>query len=296
MNPILLKKPSKIYAIISPFDYWVICDTGSTDDTQDLIKKFFKAKNIDGELHQCEWKDFGHNRTEALNKAFNKTDYLLIFDADDSIQGDFTLPTEWKHDSYFLKFGNSAGGETVYKRVLLINNRKKYAFRGVLHEFIVGLSDDITEKTIEGDYYLVSGRKGSRSQDPNKYLNDACVLEKGFSEETGDIGLKNRYAFYCGQSYKDAGRTDQAIHWFLKALSLPLWVQEKYYSCYQLGYLYEKKNETEKAIHYWLKTSQYDPERIEGVVAACNKYKELGLNEIAVCPILPLCQLCRMDN
>ncbi len=88
-----------------PFDYWVICDTGSTDGTQDLIKKFFKAKNIDGELHQCEWKDFGHNRSEALNKAFNKTDYLLIFDADDSIHGDFNLPTEWKHDSYFFKFG-----------------------------------------------------------------------------------------------------------------------------------------------------------------------------------------------
>ena len=215
-------------------------------------------------------------------KAFNKTDYLLIFDADDSIHGDFTLPTEWKHDSYFLKFGNSVGGETVYKRVLLINNRKKYAFRGVLHEFIVGLSNDITEKTIEGDYYLVSGREGSRSQDPNKYLNDAHVLEKGFNEETGDIGLKNRYAFYCAQSYKDAGHTEQSIDWFQKALSLPLWNQEKYYSCYQLGYLYEKKNETEKAIHYWLKTSKYDPERIEGVVAACNKYKELGLNDMAV--------------
>ena len=265
-----------------PFDYWVICDTGSTDGTQDLIKKFFKAKNIEGELHQCEWKDFGHNRTEALNKAFDKTDYLLIFDADDSIHGDFTLPTEWKYDSYFLKFGNSVEGNTVYKRILLINNRKKYAFRGVLHEFIVGLSVDITEKTIEGDYYLVSGREGSRSQDPNKYLNDARVLEKGFNEETGDMGLKNRYAFYCGQSYKDANQIDKAIYWFQKALSLPLWNQEKYYSCYQLGYLYEKRNEIEKAIHYWLKTSQYDHERIEGVVAACNKYKELGLNEIAV--------------
>ena len=264
------------------FDYWVICDTGSTDGTQELIKKFFKAKNIEGELHQCEWKDFGHNRTEALEKAFNKTDYLLIFDADDSIQGDFNLPSEWKYDSYFLKFGNLAAGETVYKRVLLINNRKKYIFQGVLHEFIVGVSSNITESIIDGDYYLISGREGSRSQDPNKYLNDAKVLEKGFAEEKKDIGLRNRYAFYCGQSYKDANQIEKAILWFQKSLSLPIWTQEKYYSCYQLGYLYEKKNEPEKAIHYWLKTSQYDSERIEGVVAACNKYKELGLNEIAL--------------
>ncbi|MEE9571829.1 MAG: glycosyltransferase, partial [Candidatus Neomarinimicrobiota bacterium] len=264
------------------FDYWVICDTGSTDGTQDIIKKFFQAKNIKGELHQCEWKDFGHNRAEALEKAFNKTDYLLIFDADDSIQGDFHLPTEWKYDSYCLKFGDPAAGETVYKRVLLINNRKKYTFRGVLHEFIVALSDNITETTIEGDYYLISGREGARSQNPNKYLDDAMVLEKGFHEETEDQSLKHRYAFYCAQSYKDAGRVDTAISWFQKALTYPIWSQEKFYSAYQLGYLYEMKGENEKAIHYWLKTSQYDPERIEGIVAAVNKYKDMGLHEIAV--------------
>jgi len=189
---------------------------------------------------------------------------------------------QWKHDSYSLKFGNITAGEVIYKRVLLINNRKKYAFHGVLHEFIVGISDNITETSIKGDYYLISGREGSRSQNPNKYLDDALILEKGFNEEINDESLKHRYAFYCAQSYKDAGKTDKSIYWFQKALTLPIWTQEKYYSCYQLGYLYEKKGEDEKAIHYWLKTSQYDPERIEGIVSACNKYKDMGLNEIAV--------------
>ena len=27
-------------------DYWVICDTGSTDDTVNIIESFFKEKNI----------------------------------------------------------------------------------------------------------------------------------------------------------------------------------------------------------------------------------------------------------
>ncbi len=30
-------------------DYWVISDTGSTDGTQDIIKKFFKKEGIEGE-------------------------------------------------------------------------------------------------------------------------------------------------------------------------------------------------------------------------------------------------------
>lgn len=50
-------------------DYWVICDTGSTDDTKQIIKKFFEEKNIPGELHDHEWKGFGHNRTLAFDVA-----------------------------------------------------------------------------------------------------------------------------------------------------------------------------------------------------------------------------------
>ena len=71
------------------FSYYVISDTGSTDDTVNIIKTFFDEKNIKGEISIDEWKDFGHNRTVALEKAYNKTKYLFIFDADDKIIGDF---------------------------------------------------------------------------------------------------------------------------------------------------------------------------------------------------------------
>ena len=48
------------------FDYWVICDTGSTDSTREIITQVFKEKRIQGELHCDEWVDFAHNRTLAL--------------------------------------------------------------------------------------------------------------------------------------------------------------------------------------------------------------------------------------
>ena len=63
-------------------DYWVISDTGSTDNTKEIIKSFFEKKKIKGELHEDKWKDFGHNRTLALNHAYNKSDYIFLFDAD----------------------------------------------------------------------------------------------------------------------------------------------------------------------------------------------------------------------
>ena len=54
------------------FSYWVISDTGSTDNTKEIIKTFFKNLNIPGELVEHEWRDFGYNRTKALESGYNK--------------------------------------------------------------------------------------------------------------------------------------------------------------------------------------------------------------------------------
>ena len=117
------------------FDYWVICDTGSTDDTKDLIKEYFENVGISGELMNSEWKDFGHNRTIALEKAFNKTDYLFIWDADDEIVGDFKLPHYLREDSYSFQFG----GNTHYRRTQLVRNTIRWKYVCVLHEYIEGI-------------------------------------------------------------------------------------------------------------------------------------------------------------
>src|SRR6056297_3256816 len=67
--------------------YWVICDTGSSDNTKEIIKRFFKEKEIPGELHEHEWKDFSYNRNLALEISKTKSSYTFIFDADDEIIG-----------------------------------------------------------------------------------------------------------------------------------------------------------------------------------------------------------------
>ena len=73
-------------------DYWIIVDTGSTDGTQEVVKKFLK--DIPGELHERPWVDFGYNRNEAMKLAEGKTDYLFFIDADDRLvfSDDFCLP------------------------------------------------------------------------------------------------------------------------------------------------------------------------------------------------------------
>ena len=259
------------------FSYWVISDTGSTDNTKELITDFFKNKQIDGEIVEHEWLDFGYNRTKALECAYNKTDLLFIFDADDEIVGEFVLPDVYDCDLYKCKFGV----DFVYYRPLLINNRKKWGFKGVLHEYLVNIDETRGGKNIEGNYHLVSGRSGNRSKNPNKYRDDAIILKKAhFDESLKDYGLSCRYAFYCAQSYKDAGSDymDDAIEWYKKCLTLNMWDQEKYHSCLSIGDLYMKQNDKENALKYWYKTIEYDGERIEGIINAINYLRNDGQN------------------
>ena len=53
---------------VKPFiDSWVIVDTGSSDDTQQIVRDTMAG--LPGELHERPWKNFGHNRNEALELA-----------------------------------------------------------------------------------------------------------------------------------------------------------------------------------------------------------------------------------
>jgi GR25 family glycosyltransferase involved in LPS biosynthesis len=263
------------------FAYWVISDTGSTDNTQQIIKDYFLEKGIPGELFSHEWKDFGSNRTKALECAYDKTDYLLIFDADDKLCGDFKLPFAEGEKNYADRYMLKIGKGFEYVRPLLINNHKRWMFKGVLHEFLANLEPVGPDATVGGNYYIESGRTGNRNQNPNKYYDDAMVLQKAYESELAlpDKGLSGRYAFYCARSYKDAGEKyrDQAIEWYKKVLDIPHhWAQEKYYAALEVGILYKEKNQIDLAVPYLLKTLEYDSERIEGLILAIEHFYKSG--------------------
>ena len=264
------------------FDHWVICDTGSSDNTREIITEFFNEKNIPGELHCDEWVDFGHNRSLALERAFNKTDLLLVFDADDELHGTITIPAEVAFDEYHLQFGVPKSGVN-YTRTQIINNRKRFKYLSVLHEFISCQEPSPARVCIlNGDYYLISGRSGSRNKDPNKYLKDAAILARAHAVAlaNGD-DLYKRYAFYCANSYRDCGRHEDAIKWYRITLSQDNWAQEKYLSCLYAYQCYEALGQPEHGYFYLVKAFSYDDERVECLYPLIVHYCCENMNEIA---------------
>jgi GR25 family glycosyltransferase involved in LPS biosynthesis/glycosyltransferase involved in cell wall biosynthesis len=298
-----------------PINYWVISDTGSTDGTQDLIVQYFKKLGLNGELYNDPWRDFGYNRTRALEHAYKKTDYLLIFDADDELFGNPIIP-ELVADAYNLLFKTPTG--VCYNRLMLIRNDIKWRFRGILHECL-NMCDEVIAKTrrpvygnIEGEYHVLSGRQGDRSKNPYKYLIDGLKLEVGFIEEQ-EKDLKERYAFYCANSYKDYAEYTQiciasdikhenyeknqmmkdydtdkkitecyekAIEWYKKVLEFNNWKQEKYVSYLRIYRCYCKLNRKKEGLSYLAEAYTADSERFECVAELITHYLHLEMYDL----------------
>jgi Rps23 Pro-64 3,4-dihydroxylase Tpa1-like proline 4-hydroxylase/glycosyltransferase involved in cell wall biosynthesis len=197
-------------------DYWVVCDTGSTDKTCEIVKNFFEEKGIPGELHVDEWVGFDHNKTLMMKRAKDKADYVLHLDADDLLVNglDFTKD-DIGQDAYYI---NVTRGDIKWKALIIFNNRLTWRFCGVAHTTIKCEEKGIfTTKDITDRNHYVSGEGiGSRAFDPNKFLYDAEKLKKQFFDTllSDPDNLNSRSVFYTAQSYQDSGMYEEAIKWY----------------------------------------------------------------------------------
>lgn len=241
-----------------PIDYWVILDTGSTDETKKIIQDTFNDLSVAGEIIAAEWVNFSHNRNIALKHCQGKSDYILFFDADDQVVGSPNTPN-LTEDVYLLKM-KSENLQTNYLRKLIIKNNLDFFWRGVVHEFIdTGKNNSVT---LEGDYYVVSRRKGARSQDPEKYKKDALLLEDALTSGQ-DIDLHPRYEFYCANSWRDYGDDDKALKWYLKRTQSSGWSEEKYMAYLNAALILERRGDFEKSTYLLLCGHDLIPERAE---------------------------------
>lgn len=250
-------------------DYYVINDTGSTDNTISVIKNYFDKINIKGEIvehefrtcncHDSEYKKysffhFGWNRSYALEKAVGKSDYIWVIDADDIIEGSLILPTVMDRDCYYLKYGKNY----TYTRPQIFKNNAifKWHYKEPLHEYLDSMISGYSTETIEGDYYINSQRLGDRNKDPQKYLKDAMLLE----EYLKTYPKNERAMFYCAQSYLDHKDYVKAIKWYQTRIdnsSENSYQEEIFYSHYKIGqckkHLQKPNNEVIKSFENAIK-------------------------------------------
>jgi glycosyltransferase involved in cell wall biosynthesis len=214
--------------------YMTICDTGSTDNTCEIVETFFKKHHVRGTLYHHEWKNFGYNRTLSLEVAsLTPADYILCMDADMLLEIDPKFHDEiLQKDSYLLA---QKGGTMYYFNNRLLSNKLKWKTEGVTHEYNCCIDKQYPDS--EKIYSLAINDIGDGGCKADKFERDIRLLTAGLKEEEEkkNVGLIQRYTFYLAQSYNHCGQKDEAIQWYRKRIDLEGFQDERWYAHFQIA-------------------------------------------------------------
>ena len=272
----IVKNESKIITrllttVLPIIDTYCICDTGSTDMTKEIIKEFFDMRCIEGKIIEEPFKNFGHNRTVALNAAKEMADYLLFLDADMKLVIDPTFDkSKLTADVYTFAQGSDTFN---YFNVRLIKTSLNFRCIGSTHEYydITGPKKEEQLNTIKINDIGDGGCK------EDKFTRDIRLLEEDIKENPKN----ERTYFYLANSYKNAGNLEKAIENYKKRIAIGGWVEENWYSRLELGKCYMKTGKEAEAIKIWLEAYGYHPKRAENLYEIVKHYRIKGQQQLS---------------
>jgi len=267
---VILRCLNSVFPIIN---HYTIIDTGSTDESKDIVRKFFEGKNIQGEIYdfKCKPEDEGYLmfdewRTFAVEKAKGKTDYCFTLDADEvlAMPSGFNI-NNLKSQLVKIDIGliDIHYNNDIYGRRAFWKNSKPFYYFCPVHELLM-CDTSTSESTIKGLSVKVSADGNSWNQNlKDKYLAHAKSLLRHI-EKNGD---EPRAIFYLAQSYKDAGETEKALEWYEKrAIITSGYVEEQYWSQFMVAELkWALMRPVSEVADEYMKCFEYDDLRAEHI-------------------------------
>lgn len=240
-------------------DCWVICDTGSSDGTQELIAR--ELEGIPGELYQHGWVDFGHNRSALMELAAGRADYLLLIDADMTVVQSAPLGG-LTADAYMVRQGDE---HFDYRNKRLVRGDLRWRYVGVTHEYLSCLD---MERTVERLDALAIDDHGDGGSKADKFERDRALLKAELREHPDNA----RAMFYLAQTQRDLGTQTgdlgaltAARDLYERRAGMGGWEEEVCCAWRQVGRLSAELGEWPRASAAFLAAWEARPSRLEAV-------------------------------
>jgi glycosyltransferase involved in cell wall biosynthesis len=194
-------------------DSYCIVDTGSTDDTREIIKNFFDSKGIEGKVVDFPFTNYEECRNVAIDEGKSLGEWGFWMDADEVL--------ELNKDFSKTKMGLYIDSNNVQQMMINCNyntmnyNRAQFykfsagfEWYGPLHEVLrikEGYDANIRTGTFDlGQMKIIPDGASWKDDISVKYEKHSKILLKYQEENDWE---DPRWTFYLAQSYRDAGNT-----------------------------------------------------------------------------------------
>lgn len=236
-------------------DEIIIVDTGSTDNTKEIIKEYTDK------VFDFKWID---NFSAARNYAFSKAtkDFILWLDADDIILEkdrekfkQLKQNLDNKVDAVMMKYNvgfDESGNITLsYFRERLSKRINNYQWMEPVHEYL-----KVNGNIINSDICITHKKERASAKGRN-----LLIYEKNIAK---GINLTPRGLYYYARELFYNGEYNDAIKHFKKFLDTEEgWVEDNINACYNLSICYKNKNDKKNMLKILLKSFEYDIPRPE---------------------------------
>lgn len=236
-------------------DEIIIADTGSTDGTKEIAKKYTDK------IYDYKWTDdFSAARNFSYEKA--TMDYILWLDADDILlENDRTRFLQLKKDldenvdavmmRYNIDFDSYGNPAFFYYRERLTKRSCGFKWAEPVHECL-----QVGGNIINSDICITHKKIGKTEKGRNLVIYDKLLSD---GKE-----LSPRGQYYYARELMENGRVDEAIERFSMFLLIGKgWMEDNINACCELAQCYILKNEPGLALSSLLNSFIYDMPRAE---------------------------------
>lgn len=285
---LMIKNESRIIKrciekILTIADAICISDTGSTDNTLEILKEYLPTlAPLPTIVVNHQWKDFGHNRSlsfvaaQTFCKSLNWDPnycYGFVLDADMNV----VITDKFKKESLvhtgYTIAQKSHNLEHYNKRFLKLSHDWKCI--GVTHEYWNNTNCDNTNsdntkcEQLTTIYINDIGDGGCKD---DKFIRDKRLLLQALVKEPNNA----RYMFYLAQTLENLREYQEAIQMYKCRISANGWYEEVWYSMYSISKIYfELKDYVE--MEYWgLKAYNYNNYRAENIYLLTRAFRGIS--------------------
>lgn len=265
----------------------VVYDTGSTDNTIEILRNFCDKYKIPLRLKEGEFVDFATSRNVSLDFAdtFDDIDFLLLLDCNDELKGGQHLRSfcsnykDKPNTGYLLCQEWWSGRRDKYFNVRMVKARNGWRYRGSVHEWIKNTrfendeaaqaAGDICIK-VPDTIVLYQDRTKDDDKTSKRFIRDKVLL----LEEHKKDPTEPRTVFYLAQTCGCLNNIEEAYNYYkLRTTLIGFW-EERYHAYFRCGDCAEiLKLPWEVCMSWYIKAFEHT-QRAEPLLKISEYYKD----------------------